>query len=154
VAVPAQVTIARPASSVHAVADVGAPVAFEAGEGVGMRIWLCGLCVAVAMPVGGGDRMTMTVTPEQGFAPSPLRVRVRIEPSAENRSLTVTADSGEFYRSSEIQLEGERAPKTIELEFRNVPEGDYDILGVVTDSTGRRRSAVRRSARVLGAGGG
>ena len=97
--------------------------------------------------------MTMTVTPAQALAPSPLRVRVRIEPSAENRSLTVSADSGGFYRSSEIQLDGERAPKTIEVEFREVPEGDYDILGVVRDSVGHQRFASRRSANVIGSGG-
>jgi hypothetical protein len=125
------------------------PLPFEAGEGLIMRMWLCGLCVAVALPVSGGDRMTMTVTPAQAFAPSPLRVRVRIEPSAENRTLTITADSAGFYRSSEIPLEGDRAPRTIELEFRGVPEGEYDITGVVKDSTGHQRSVARRFARVL-----
>jgi hypothetical protein len=107
----------------------------------------------VALPVSGGDRVTMTVTPAQAFAPSPLRVRVRIEPDTENRSLTVTADSGDFYRSSEIPLEGDRAPKTIELEFRGVPEGEYDIISVVKDSTGRPRSIARRSARRLSVAG-
>ena len=118
-----------------------------------MRIWLCGLCMAVALPVNGGDRMTMTVTPAQALAPSPLRVRVRIEPSTENRSLTVSADSGGFYRSSEIQLDGEHSPKTIEVEFRSVPEGEYDILGVVKDGAGHQRFAARRSANVIGYGG-
>jgi hypothetical protein len=118
-----------------------------------MRIWLCGLCMAVALPVSSADRMTMTVTPAQAFAPSLLRVRVRIEPSAENRVLSVTADSGEFYRRSEIQLEGERAPRTIELEFPNVPEGEYDIVGIVNDSTGRRQSIARGFARLIGTGG-
>ncbi|MCU1386128.1 MAG: hypothetical protein JWL71_4825 [Acidobacteria bacterium] len=118
-----------------------------------MRIWLCGLCVVVALPASGGDRMTMTVTPAQAFAPSPLRVRVRLEPSVDNRSLTVTADSGGFYRSSEVPLEGERAPRTIDLEFRGVPEGEYDIVGVVKDSTGRQRLIARRFARVLSLSG-
>jgi hypothetical protein len=118
-----------------------------------MRIWLCGLCMAVALPVSGGDQMSMTVTPAQAFAPSPLRVRVRVEPHAENRSLTIVADSGNFYRSSEIPLEGDRAPRTIELEFRSVPEGEYDIFGIVRDSTGRQRSVARRFARVLSVGG-
>jgi hypothetical protein len=118
-----------------------------------MKIWLCGLCMAVALPVSGGDQMTMTVTPAQAFAPSPLRVRVRVEPNPENRSLTIVADSGTFYRSSEIPLEGDRAPKTIELEFRSVPQGEYDIISVVKDSTGRPRAIARRSARLLSASG-
>jgi hypothetical protein len=134
---------------------IGAPVACEAREGADMKtIWLCGVCVALALPVSGGERMTMSVTPAQGFAPSPLRVRVRIEPSVENHSLTITADSGGFFRSSEIPLEGDRAPRTFELEFRSVPEGDYDIISVVRDSTGRPRSIARTSARRLSASGG
>jgi hypothetical protein len=157
VSVSAHVSIVRPESGRHSIAISfgvnGAAVAFEGDEGVAMRIWLCGLCVAVALPVSGGDRMTMTVTPAQAFAPSLLRVRIRIEPSAENRSLTVSADSGGFYRSSEIQLDGERAPKTIELEFRSVPEGSYDILGIVKDRSGRQRFAARCSANLLGLGG-
>src|SRR4051812_18838002 len=96
------------------------PLPSRRPKDVSIRIWLCGLCMAVAVPVSGGDQMTMTVTPAQAFAPSPLRVRVKVEPDVENRSLTVTADSGDFYRSSEIPLEGDRAPKTIELEFRSV----------------------------------
>jgi hypothetical protein len=110
--------------------------------------------MAVTLPVAGGDRMAMTVTPAQGFAPSPLRVRVTIEPGAENRSLIVTADSGAFFRSSEIPLEGDRAPRTFELEFRNVPAGEYDIIGIVKDSTGRQRSAARRFARLIPLAGG
>ena len=114
-----------------------------------MRIWLCGLCVAVALPVGASDRMTIRVTPAQALAPSPLRVRVRIEPSAQNRSLTVTADSGEFFRSSEVPLDGDRAPKTIEVEFQSLPGGEYDVVGVVKDSAGQQRSVARSSARLI-----
>ena len=119
-----------------------------------MKFWLCGLCMAVAWPVNGGEQMTMTVTPRQGFAPSPLRIRVHIEPSAENRSLTIATDSGEFYRSSEIPLEGDRAPRTIELEFRDVPEGEYDVVCIVKDGAGRQRSVAHRSARLLSPSGG
>lgn len=118
-----------------------------------MRLWLCGMCVAVALPVSGGERMTMTVTPAAALAPSPLRVRVRIEPSDENRSLLVAADSGQFYRSSEIQLNGERAPKAIEVEFREVPEGAYEIVAIVKDSAGHQRSVARRNATIIGPGG-
>jgi hypothetical protein len=97
--------------------------------------------------------MTMTVTPAQALAPSPLRVRVRIEPSAENRALVVSANSSGFYRSSEIQLDGEHAPKTIEVEFREVPEGAYEIVAIVRDSAGHQRSAARRNANLIGPGG-
>jgi hypothetical protein len=50
------------------------------------------------------------------FAPAVLRVRVSIEPSAANRSLEVIADGDHFYRSSEIQLEGDHSPVTFNLK--------------------------------------
>jgi hypothetical protein len=130
---------------------VGARVALDVGGGLIMRIgwWICALLVVVAWPVAGGDRMTMKVSPAQAFAPSVLRVRVRIEPDVDNRSLTVTADSGGFFRSSEIPLEGDRAPKTIELEFPSLPEGEYDVVGIVKDSAGHQRSFARNYARFI-----
>src|SRR6267378_7347229 len=84
-------------------------------EDMTMRIalWICGCLAFAALPLDGGDRLAMTVQPARSFAPSFLRVRVRIEPSAGNRWLEVIADSDGFYRSSEIPLDGDRAPVTI-----------------------------------------
>ena len=113
---------------------------------------ICGFLALVALPVDGGERLRMTVSPAQSFAPSFLRVRVRIEPSVENRSLEVIADSGGFYRSSEVQLEGDRAPATINLEFRNLPEGDYQVVGILKDRAGHERSMVNQEVRVIGTG--
>ena len=90
------------------------------------------------LPVNGGDQLRLAVSPAQSFAPSNLRVRVRIEPNILNRKLAVIADSGDFYRSSEIQLDGDEAPKTITLEFRGVPGGSYEVTSVVLDQIGSR----------------
>jgi hypothetical protein len=120
-----------------------------------MRIgWSCGLLAVVALPVAGGDRIAIKVSPAQALAPSMLRVLVRIEPDVENRSLTVSVDSGDFYRSSEIQLDGDRAPKSFELQFPSLPEGEYDVVGVVKDNVGRQRSFAHNYARFIGVGGG
>jgi hypothetical protein len=112
---------------------------------------ICLFLTFAALPVKGGGRLTMNVSPAYSFAPSFLRIRVRIEPSAENRFLDVVAESTEFYRRSQIQLDGDHAPKTIVVEFPSVPEGDYEIAGIVTDRTGHQ-SAARESARVMGMG--
>jgi hypothetical protein len=83
------------------------------------------------------------------FAPANLNIRVRVVPSAENRALEVVAESGEFYRSSQVPLEGEHAPATTTFEFRGLPGGDYMIHGILTDSSGRRRATAEQSVRVL-----
>jgi hypothetical protein len=106
----------------------------------------------VALPVDAGEQLKMAVSPAQSFAPAFLRVRVRIEPSADNRSLEVIADSGGFYRSSEIQLEGDRSPATIDLELQGVPEGDYRVVGILRDRAGHERSMASQAVRVIGSG--
>jgi hypothetical protein len=81
-----------------------------------------------------------------------LRVRVSIEPSAANRSLEVIADGDQFYRSSEIQLDGDHSPATFNLEMRDLPEGDYRVVGILKDGAGHQRSLVYQDVKVLGLG--
>ena len=113
---------------------------------------ICGLLALAAMPVGAGDQLKMAVSPAHSFAPAVLRVRVSIEPSAANRSLEVIADGDQFYRSSEIQLEGDHSPATFNLEMRDVPEGDYRVVGILKDGAGHERSLVYQDVKVLGFG--
>jgi hypothetical protein len=77
------------------------------------------------------------------------RFRVRIEPSAENRWLEVIADSDGFLSQQRDPAGGDRAPATIYFEFPGVPEGEYDIVGIVKDAAGHERSSVRDQVRVL-----
>jgi hypothetical protein len=95
----------------------------------------------------------MKVSPRQALAPVNLRVSVRIEPDAENRVLTIVADSPQFYRSSQIALEGDRAPKTFTIEYPNVPGGQYEVTSVLFNSTGRERATIRQTAHVVPIGG-
>ena len=95
----------------------------------------------------------MAVSPLQSFAPTNLTIRVHVEPDADNRTLEVAAESGEYYRSSRIQLDGADAPRTISLEIRNLPGGDYDVRSALINRVGRERAAVRTQIVVLGSAG-
>jgi hypothetical protein len=81
---------------------------------VKLRAYLFGIIImaTTALPLGAGPRLTMKASPEISFAPANLPVRAMIEADAQNRAVTVIADSENFYRSSEIQLEGDQAPRT------------------------------------------
>jgi hypothetical protein len=113
---------------------------------------ICGVLALVALPIDAGEQLKIEVSPAQSFAPAFLRVRVRIEPSGDNRSLEVIADSGGFYRSSETQLDGDRSQATIDLELRSVPEGDYRVVGILKDRAGHERSMVSQAVKVIGSG--
>ena len=118
-----------------------------------VHIVAAALFLSSAVFVAAKDPLTMAVSPVQSFAPTNLTIRVHVEPDADNRALEVVAESGEYYRSSRIQLDGVDTPRTISLEMRNLPGGDYDVRSALINSTGRERAAVRAQVRVLGSAG-
>lgn len=73
------------------------------------------------------------LTGPMGAAPCTVRLRVQIEPKAENRSFTVTLNSLDYYASSAQGLAGAEAPKTQpEQEYRDLPPGEYEIRAAVS----------------------
>ena len=110
---------------------------------------ICGLIGMSVLPAGSGQPLTLAVSPAHSFAPATVRIRARVEPNAENRLLTIVADGPNFYRSSDVQLDGEEAPKTVELWFRDVPGGDYEVSAILTTTSGRPRVTARSSMTVL-----
>ena len=118
--------------------------------------WLIPLSFFVVTSVTPSDAnecMSMKVSPRQALAPVNLRVSVRVEPNADNRVLTIVADSEEFYRSSQIPLEGDRAPKTFTIEYPNVPGGQYQVTSVLFNGMGRERATISETAHVVPVGG-
>ena len=112
----------------------------------------CLMVVAIlaSTAVGGAkERVSMRVSPAFSFAPANLVIRASVDPDAENRSIEVIADSADFYRSSMIQLEGDRAPKTMTFEFRSVPPGDYQLTATVTGPGGQTRAVTRATVTVF-----
>lgn len=110
---------------------------------------LCTIVAATAVPLHGGDSLRVAVSPTYAFAPANLKVRVRIEPSADNRTLEVVADGEAFYRSSQIDLQGERAPASMEFTFRNVPGGTYYVSAVVKGQGGRQRAKAVQEVNIM-----
>ena len=114
---------------------------------------ICGLIGLTVLPANGSQRLIVTVSPAKSFAPAMLRVRARIDPSDQNRALQIVADGENVYRASEIPLQGDQAPKIIELSFPNLPGGEYDVSAVLIDASGRERAVVHGSATVLSPSG-
>src|SRR6202167_5010190 len=87
----------------------------------------CGLLLATVITVSADERLTIAVSMSQGFAPATATIRVHVAPDATNRGLEVSVDSGGYYRSSWIQLDGTEAPHTITVAVRSLPGGNYQI---------------------------
>ena len=116
-----------------------------------VRWWIFGLAVLTTTVVGAGEPLSIRVSPAISFAPANLVIRTSIEPDAINRAMEVVADSDGFYRSSTIQLDGDRAPRTTTFEFRSLPSGEYDVTAAVNRgrrSTEGTRARVRQRRRI------
>ena len=120
-----------------------------------VRAFFVGILLASAtLPLGAGERITMKVFPAVSFAPANLVVRATIEYDAENRAVEIIAESPDFYRSSEIQLEGEKAARTNTFEFRSLPPGTYEVRATLFGTSGHTRGVVRQQVNVIASGSG
>jgi hypothetical protein len=99
------------------------------------------LVVAIALMCAGSgtaadSRLRIEVTPRISQAPAQVRIRAIVTPSADNRGLRIVADSGEFFRSSYLTLDGADAAPINETSFKNLPGGEYDVSVTLVDSQG------------------
>ena len=101
-------------------------------------------CVlAAAGSLDGGDAMRIQVSPSVARAPALLTVRVTVAAAADDRLLQVVAESSDFYRSSEVPLDGTNSAPLKVFEFRNMPTGLYQVTGVLVGSHGPRATAFK-----------
>ena len=117
------------------------------------RLLVCGLLMTT-VPLGARAPLTVKVSPAVCFAPANLVVLTTIEADANNRAIEIVADSPEFYRSSQVELEGDKAPRTTMFEFRSLPSGTYEVKATLVGRDGKPRAFVRQQVNVIASGGG
>lgn len=116
-----------------------------------LRSVMGGLIIAATATGTATESISIRVSPAVAFAPAELVIRTSIAPDAGNRAVEIIADSSNFYRSSEIQLDGDRAPKTAIVQFHGVPPGEYDVTAAVVGADGRPRAMAHAHVNILGA---
>jgi hypothetical protein len=108
------------------------------------------LIIAFSIPVHAGDRVSIRVSPAVGFAPANLLVRATVDVNAENRTLEIIAESPDFYRSSEITLDGDHAAKVTQLQFKSLPRGYYEVRAVLKGVSGREIAWTATNVNIVG----
>lgn len=98
------------------------------------------------------SRLRIEVSPRISQAPAQVRVRAIVTPNAENRGLRITADSGDFFRSSYLTLDGADAASITETSFKNLPSGEYEVSVTLIDWHGHATSGDRRTVTVIAGG--
>ena len=109
-----------------------------------MRLRNFTLFIAGVIVLGGPSghaeesRLRIEVSPQVTAAPAAVTVRAFVTPDDENRALQIVADSGSFYRSSMVPLDGANAAFITEARFKNLPGGKYEVIVVLLSADGDR----------------
>ena len=117
-----------------------------------LRMLLVGLLVAAAGPLDANARLSMKVSPAVAFAPATLTMRATVVPDSRNRMLQIIAESDDYYRSSDIQLDGERAPRTTLVSFQSVPGGVYRVSALLTGEGGEELAFAHYDINIMESG--
>lgn len=97
--------------------------------------------LAAGATVGARDNLSVTCNPTVGMAPATVQITVRVEPDEANRTLTVETDSGMFYTSSSVTLDGDKAPRFQPFTFKGLPPGEYQVYAWVNKGSSRESRA-------------
>lgn len=105
---------------------------------------LFALLASAVAPVAAEEAPRLFVSPSIAFAPNDVRIRVEFDPTEASRTLIVEGDGADYFRSSELMLEGEFSPRVATFVFRAVPAGIYAIRAVLRNQAGDESAVTRR----------
>ena len=110
---------------------------------VATLLFSCTLLLLAAPPLDGGEALSVRVTPAMAPEPAIVVVTAMVEADARNRTLEISASSEDYFRSSQVQLEGRAARRQFDFEFHDIPRGRYEVIGTLTGTDGRRVEVTR-----------
>ena len=106
-------------------------------------------CMGLIPGVRAEERLNIRISPEVCYEGCDVRVVVRVPPDAENRALTIEADSPMYFRGSEIDLSGDSAALLHTLTLHSPPSGQYVIRAKVARANSTTQST-ERALHVIG----
>jgi hypothetical protein len=95
------------------------------------------------------DPLLRIQAPRVILAPGRLVVQTIVEPDVANRAIQVIAESADWYRSSEIQLDGKAAPRRHAFEFKDVPSDSYEIRVILFGANEEQRALAVQKLEVV-----
>jgi len=116
------------------------------------RWCLLGFAVLMTMTAAAKQPLSMQASPAVSFSPANLIIRTRVEPDPDNRAMEIVANSEEFYRSSTIALEGDRAPRVMRVEYRSLPPGQYEVTVALIGAGGQQKARATTHINVIESG--
>jgi len=117
-----------------------------------VRMCLFGFAVLTTMTAAAKPPLSIQASPAVSFSPANLIITTRIEPDPDNRALEIAATSEDFYRSSTVALEGDRAPRATRIEYRSLPPGQYDVTVALIGAGGQQKARATTHINVIESG--
>ena len=106
------------------------------------RIGLGAVVVAGVLTAGTAEAqeqgVEVRVSSRFAVAQETVRSLVRVAPHPDNRLLRVAIDSPDFFRSSDVPLEGALAARNHFFAWKSLPPGSYELVVVVIGADGPR----------------
>ena len=102
------------------------------------RLSLIALLALMSLGVHAGEPIRVRVVPAFALNPADVNVETVIEPDIKNRGVEVTVDSPNFFATSTVTLEGDRAPRVRTTHFRQLPAGNYEVSATLVQDSGLR----------------
>jgi hypothetical protein len=115
-----------------------------------VKVLIPALLLGFTLPVQAVERVSIRVSPAVAFAPANLFVRATVDVNPDNRSLEIIAESADFYRSSEITLDGDHAPRVTLMQFKSLPGGSYQVRAVLRGAAGREIATIGTEVNIVG----
>jgi hypothetical protein len=100
------------------------------------RLSLVALLAVMSLGVHAGEPIRVRVVPAFALNPADVMVETVIEPDVRNRGVEITVDSANFFTTSTVTLEGDRAPRVRTTRFRQLPAGDYEVSATLVQESG------------------
>src|SRR4051812_9043406 len=114
------------------------------------KLLLPTVLLAFVVPAHAQERVSVRVSPTVAIAPASLFVSATVAVNAENRSLEIIAESADFYRSSEVGLDGNHAPRVTQFLFKSLPRGTYEVSAVLRGASGRQIASTHATVDIVG----
>ena len=102
------------------------------------RLSLITLLAVMSLGVHAAEPVRVRVSPAFALNPADVIVETVIEPDDRNRGVEVTVDSANFFATSTVTLEGDRAPRVRTTHFRQLPAGSYEVSATLVQDGGPR----------------
>jgi len=106
-------------------------------------VGVSGVLLAGALSSAADAPVTLAVRPTVLFAGRDVRTTVRTPRDARNRELRIVVEAANYYKSSDLQLDGADAAATHQFEWKELPSGAYRVEAILTREDGERRTATQ-----------